>query len=267
MTATLNQSDGLWKGLVIASISSGDYDSILVVFSREGGARSFFAKSLRKTHAKLRGILQLFHLVEISFVQGRALAIITGATEEESFPGLYQDPLKTWIASYGAELVHRQLGDEQAEPELFDGFVELLRSAEHLSPDVFFLAVESVLPNVLGYKMDFDHCGLCGKDLGGLSKKVYLLPGGGLSCGTCATLATAKRVNDKDFRSFRQINRAKSLSLASLQLTMKQFRRMADYNAYRWQESDLTLPQGRNKLLELIEEDYNKTINKSDGMK
>ncbi len=95
---------------------------ILTWLTEEAGLLKTVAKGVFRPKSRLAGILDLFHLCEISIQPARSgpLHSLREATLSLAPSGLRTDPLRLALASYAVELLEKSTEPETPVPELYD---------------------------------------------------------------------------------------------------------------------------------------------------
>ena len=164
-----------------------EHDKLVSLFSLERGRLTALAKGASRPTGGLRGLIQPFTQVNLTFARGRgSLDIITQGEVERPFISLRQDLAKIAYASYMAELVTLAMPEEKPSHSVF----ALLLSAFSLldmdvSPPLTCCFFELRLLSALGLSPHLEDCMSCGRGLRGGS--FVLAPAkGGLLCLSCA---------------------------------------------------------------------------------
>lgn len=245
------------EGLVLRQRTCGDADAIVSLFSQQEGIQGFFAKSLRKPQAKLQGILQPVHQVEITFVQGRGLPIVTGASTLESFSWVMNDPQKTWVVQYVGQSLCRLLPEGEPAPDLYAFFLKHLQEAEGLAAPILFLNLEWGIVDRLGYQIDFSSCSHCQRTTSACPELAYLEEGGGLVCQICCQDADSSIAIDEDlFRFMTHLGTEHFQTLEAIRLTHNQFQRVSRISRQRWEGMGFGQAYGRDTLFEVLDQSY-----------
>lgn len=155
------------SALVLAVRPQGEADCRVEAVTAERGRLGAWAKGLRRSKAKLGGVLQPFTLVTLSVHTGRSRVII-GAEMVDGFRALKEDYLRLTAASLLAELLLAVVPvDEPAEEVLGLSVAALSAIGEVPQPVLPLLSVLRDLLQLLGWGIDAQTCAVCGKSLGG----------------------------------------------------------------------------------------------------
>lgn len=157
------------SGIVISSISYGENDKILNIFTPDKGVISAKIKGVKKATAKLKFAKEPFCFAEFIFSSTTKGRTVIGASLIDSFYPLREDINKYFCAGAVVE------------------FIKKFYKENILSPDAFFIAVSALkeiaygdaLPQVAlirylilalkeeGHALDLSGCGGCGGDITG----------------------------------------------------------------------------------------------------
>lgn len=177
------------QAVILRARDYKENDKLVSYFSLERGRRTALARGARKPTGSLRGLVQPFTQVNLSFAQGRgSLDIITQGEVEWPFISLRQDLTKIAYASYMTELIEASMPEDKPNRE---AFMLLLAAFSLLDLDAdaalaarFF---ELRLLAALGLSPHLKDCTTCGRRLVG--ERFYLSPQqGGVLCATCAAV-------------------------------------------------------------------------------
>ncbi|MBA2564664.1 MAG: DNA repair protein RecO [Gemmatimonadetes bacterium] len=178
------------RGLVLRAYDYGDSSRIFRVYTRDAGAQSLLARGVKGSRSRLRGVLDLFNLVDVSFYRkaGRSLHVPREADLVESHAVLKRDLGR--MLGFGAvvRLLQALALEEEANPEMFDLLIDTAAAFDRAD-----LAAEAIEPlrhyaswQVLarkGYAPEVDCCVACGSEAGG--SPGFAVAEGGVVCGRC----------------------------------------------------------------------------------
>lgn len=175
------------KGIIIKRRRYGEADRILTVFCEDLGKIEVMARGVRKTRGKLKGHLELFTLVKLELIRGKARDIIIGAESLNYFKKLKADLDKVVLAHFLAEFVDKYLPERVADYKFYTIFRHLFLDLDKFSGKKEYLKKvvlgEWQILAHLGILPRFDQCLGCG---GALSRGPLELGEGGVYCGRCA---------------------------------------------------------------------------------
>lgn len=144
--------------VVIKSINYSEADKVLVVFGRNFGKYSLFAKGIRKIESKNRGNMQTLWTSNISFYEGKGLPVLT---ESDLVNSLDYDSsvLDVSNAERILFLLNHLLEEYDPYPDIFELLQSVLRKK---------LSLESVnkfrikFLKEAGFLQDLSVCNTCG---------------------------------------------------------------------------------------------------------
>jgi len=122
------------EGIIIKKEDKGEDNKKLAIFSKDYGKIYLIAKSVRKSSSKIAPHVELFSLVDIGFVLGKAQKIITSSQEIKKFQSFSKSPEKFKAASHIAELVFKYVPEEEVDEEIYK---MLLSAYEYLEENDF----------------------------------------------------------------------------------------------------------------------------------
>ncbi len=199
----------LTQAITLKTHAVGEYDKLLVLFSRELGLRRVMAKGARRPRSKLGGRSEpLCHnLWELA--HGRRMDVVAHCETRNGFRGLRTDFDRLMAAMYVAEATGAFIDELQPYPEVFDALAAILGILE--TTDAIELTVlwfELRLLDLLGYRPEFDSCVHCEAELGSACGFHPDL-GGGL-CDACSPMLRAMRLMPGTLSVIRLLQRLES---------------------------------------------------------
>lgn len=164
------------KGIIIKKEDRGENDKLITLFSADHGKIRLLAKSARKNTSKLASQLELFSLVDVGFVLGRANNVLTSALERENFTLLKKDLKKLAATEHIAGIVYKYTFFDEKDEGIFD---ILERSFHYISSqdlgdvelDYFLRYFEYRFLTLLGYKPEEDKVSRFFENKGIISKR------------------------------------------------------------------------------------------------
>ncbi len=177
--------------LVLRAYDYGDSSRILRVYTRDWGLQSLLARGVKQAKSRFRGVLDLFNLVEVSYVKrtGRSLHVPREADLLASHPRMKRDLDRTLAFAGVARLVQQLSLEEEANAELFAFLVRTAAAFDHptLAPagiePLRHFASWQVLAHK-GYAPEVDRCVSCGARVAG--EPAFAVAEGGVVCPNCA---------------------------------------------------------------------------------
>jgi len=151
------------------TIRSADYSEtsrILVFYTREFGRLAALAKGAKRKYNKIIGHIDLLSHCEIVFASRQrrgGLNILAEAAASEVFRGIRTRLPRFYAACHAAELVNSMTAEEDANAELFDRLLGLLRALDRgVEPAVALFAFEAQLLVLSGFMPELLRCVSCG---------------------------------------------------------------------------------------------------------
>lgn len=104
------------QGIIIGKFNSGEWDNLLVVYTKEFGKILVKAKSLRKKEAKMKSQLEVFNHVHLVLAKGKNMDTISGVVLISGFPQLRKNLESVATAFYFCEILDKLVfGQEKDE--------------------------------------------------------------------------------------------------------------------------------------------------------
>jgi DNA repair protein RecO (recombination protein O) len=142
-------------GFVLHSYPHRETSLIVDVFTRSHGRLALVAKGAKRPHSALRGVLQTFQPLALSWLGKSEVRTLTTAEWLGGMLPLTGDALLCGF--YANELLVKFCAREDAHAQLFDHYVLTLTRLAHDEPPVQVLrSFERVLLRETGYAMNFD---------------------------------------------------------------------------------------------------------------
>lgn len=177
--------------VVLRAVDYGESDRVVLLFSRERGAVSAFARGARVSRRRFGGALEPFTLVsaELRERPGAELLGLESVAVDRGFGGIRADLARIACAGYAAELTRELVRDHEPHRELFDLLVAYLSAldAGPARPSAL-RAFELGALRAAGFMPRLDACARCGAGLSPGPVRFDAEPGGAL-CPECGPLA------------------------------------------------------------------------------
>lgn len=104
------------EGIIVRKFNSGEWDNLLVVYTKEFGKILVKAKSLRKKEAKMKSSLETFNHVHLVLAKGKNIDTISGVFLINGFPRIREKLESMAIAFYLCEILDKLvIGPERDE--------------------------------------------------------------------------------------------------------------------------------------------------------
>lgn len=184
-------------GITIKQHPMGEYDTILVLFTREHGLKRVVAKGARRANSKLGGKSEPLYRATWFLGKGKNMDVVAQCEPQHAHRGLRTDLERLLHAMYLAELASACLDEGQPHPEVFDLLASALLALEAAdSPELITAWFELALLRELGYDLALTACVQCGEALGtdgcGFSGEA-----GGCVCDACQAITGGMRLHAK----------------------------------------------------------------------
>lgn len=130
---------------------------IVDVFSRQYGRIALLAKGAKRPHSQLRGALQTFQPLTLSWSGKSNLQILTGAEWVGGMPPLEKNALLCGF--YLNEIIIKLLQRDDPQPLLFDEYVTTINQLAHIEPvPIVLRKFELNLLRMAGVLNDLSFC-------------------------------------------------------------------------------------------------------------
>ena len=183
------------EGIVLRRRDFGEFDRILVIFTKKLGRISGIAKGARKPNSKISGHLELFTRSSFLISRGRSLQLITQAETLDSFDHLRGDLGGIGLGSYIVELVDAVTTEEGSHLHLYGLLLNTLSALDSgLETSIVVHNFELKLLELTGFRPEFFICVECGD---AITEQDQYLSGamGGVICPKCV-----QRLGGGEFR-------------------------------------------------------------------
>ncbi|MBX3237347.1 MAG: DNA repair protein RecO [Nitrospiraceae bacterium] len=180
--------------IVLHSRKWGDADRIVTFFTLRFGKLRGVARGARRLKSRLGGMIEPFTLCQLDLFEkpGDSLYRISQVTIDEPFAKFRDDLSLMAAASRMVNLVGAVMAEGDAEPRVFEGLEQGLRSLL-MSRDVAWttLLFQIRLLGLSGFRPQTDHCAACGQTQSRPLPNFSPLAGG-LVCERCASQQPAR---------------------------------------------------------------------------
>ena len=177
----MQQATQLQAAYILHQRDYRDTSLLLEAFSREHGRIGLVARGARAPRSRIRGLLQAFQPLLLSWSGRGELGTLTGveAAAGGATPRLAGTAL--YAGFYLNELLMRLLQRHDAHPELFDAYAETLPGLQ-TEPQRPLRLFEKHLLETLGYGLLLDHEAASGEPVDAAANYVYALEAGPMRC-------------------------------------------------------------------------------------
>lgn len=185
------------SGITLKQYPLGEYDKILVLFTREHGVKRAVAKGARRANSKLGGKSEPLYKATWFLATGQRMDVVTQCETEHAHRALRGDLDRLLHGMYLAELVLAFVEEGESHPDTFDQFAASLLALEVAEcPALVTAWFELNLLAGLGYALELGACVQCGEALGteGCS---FSGESGGALCDACSAVVGGMRLHAK----------------------------------------------------------------------
>jgi DNA repair protein RecO (recombination protein O) len=159
-------------GFVLHSYPYKETSLIIDVLSRDHGRIALVAKGAKRPHSQLRGVLQTFQPLSLSWSGKGELRTLTGAEWVGGLLPLEKDALLCGF--YLNELLLKFLARDDPHPTLFQHYVSTLNQLAHGEPAPIVLRkFERALLKETGFSGDFTRCIITGETV--VPEQIYVV--------------------------------------------------------------------------------------------
>lgn len=152
-----------WEGIVIRTISYGETNKIVTLFTEEAGKVTAMARGAKKPRSKLSAVTQPFTFGHFLIRQGRGMGTISQGETIQSMRFLRENLEATSYASYIVEIVDKLVEQNTRSTGIYTLLVDALNAInEEYPPEVITLFVEWKMLQVAGIHVVLDECASCG---------------------------------------------------------------------------------------------------------
>lgn len=178
-----HQGAQLQPGYLLHQRDYRDTSLLLEVFTREHGRLGLVARGARAPKSRMRGLLQPFQPLLLSWGGRGELGTLTAV--EAAGPAQRLSGTALYSGFYLSELLMRLLQRHDPHPELFAAYAEALQGLQHEAQRPLRL-FEKHLLDALGYGLLLDHEADSGEPVSAEAEYVYALESGPQRCSPAA---------------------------------------------------------------------------------
>lgn len=193
------------NGIVLSSVSYGENDKIINVFTMEKGTVSAMVKGVKKKSAKLKFVSEPFAFAEFIFAEKAGRRTVTGATLLDSFYSLREDIVKYFCAGTVLEFCRKFAKENIVSAELFVLSIDTLKKIAYSSnaprKELSFFLIKAL--GLVGYGLNVEGCFKCGKIP--TARIFFDCFSGGFLCQDCAD-STVREINLSTFINLKNIS-------------------------------------------------------------
>lgn len=113
-------------GFVVKKTDVGEYDQLIVLYTKEFGKIKAVAKSITKSESKQAAHLDTLNLVDFELIKGNGHPIITSSVSIKTHPNIKKNLRALAISSFLTEMIDKLIYDHDSDPNLWNFFVQFL---------------------------------------------------------------------------------------------------------------------------------------------
>lgn len=155
------------RAIVLGRETFRENDLLVDLLTEEGRLR-LVARGAKKFKSKIAAHVEPFSLIEAMAIRGKNYDYLGSAISAEVFSAIKSDLDKLKVASEAVNLVKESAKEYLPEPKiwhlLLDFLINLNLQTGKIS-NVLIVAFRLQLRQLLGFGLDFELCGVCGKRL------------------------------------------------------------------------------------------------------
>jgi len=194
-----------YTSIVLGKKDVGETDRIYFLYTLEGGKIQVLAKGVRKSGAKLAGLLENLTLADISIAKNQGIGKIISSVVENNFSSLRSDYYSLSKALFSINIFNHLIELDQKDLMIFDILREYLEALDSQSlisatlevnqyeEKIELLTVVFLLKllEILGYGREMSACVECGQNVS-TENVAFSSKSGGLICEQCNRLLRAQ---------------------------------------------------------------------------
>ena len=154
------------RAIILSKEDRGEYDRLLILYTREFGKIVLFCKSIRKESSKLRFGAEPRLLIDVEFIEGKSLKTLTDINVVNSYPKISKDIKKISLAGKMAQDLDDLIRGEEKDLEVWRIIEQSFNNLNDSDND--FLTYQYFfwkLVEALGYSPELYSCAKCGKSI------------------------------------------------------------------------------------------------------
>lgn len=187
------------EALIIKRGDYREYDSRVVLYTKEYGKIVVVARGVKRFRSKLAGHIEPISLIKAMILRGRAFDYLGGALITSAYINIKNDLNGLYFTGAAFALLDAQVKEDEPDAELFNFltyWLELVNDKCQLELDkhqgeLLYNYFVLQLLVILGYKPELHYCLDCHEKMSP-SSNYFNLRQGGLVCGTCYKISQNK---------------------------------------------------------------------------
>lgn len=168
------------QAIIIKKTPVKEHDELVVCYSKEGGKKTYIAKSVFRHTSRQASHLDLFNLIDFSAVKGNGHPIIASAVCLNAFQNLKSNLQALSVAHFISDVFDKAVLAEQTDEKLWNYLsnwlvkLDELAISKHIVWPVVMKSVQQEIAQTMGYGLEMPPEALADKRLFSLqfAKKV-----------------------------------------------------------------------------------------------
>lgn len=150
------------EGIVLKLADTKDNDQLLMVYSKNYGKLTLYAKGIKNSESKLRQASHLGKIFDFEATRKNDLLILTGINEKNNISNLVADLEYLIIITQITEIINKLTDkDEETDILIYETLRKVLLWLEAFNPWIVGKYFEWHIMTLLGYAGEFDSCSEC----------------------------------------------------------------------------------------------------------
>lgn len=185
------------RAIVLKSMKYGETSKIVTFYTKDFGKIKGIIKGARKAKSKFGSSLETFSYVQMVMYkkENLSLHLVTQCDLLKIFKTITEDLNKLSVGLKIVELIDKISHDEERNPQIFKLVIDVFDALDVQTENIqnIFCVFEIKLIELLGYRINFNRCGICKKNIfevGNLSTElVFDSSRGSPVCSNCKSHA------------------------------------------------------------------------------
>lgn len=157
------------RAIVLKSMKYGETSKIVTFYSEDFGKIKGIVKGARKSKSKYGSSLETFSYVQMVIYkkESHSLHLVTQCDLLKIFKTITEDLNKLSVGLKIVELIEKISHDEERNPQIFKLVIDVFDALDVQTENIqnIFCVFEIKLIELLGYRIHFDRCGICKKNI------------------------------------------------------------------------------------------------------
>ncbi len=208
------------SGIVLSSISYGENDKILNIFTLEKGIVSARIKGVKKAGAKLKFASEPFCFCEYIFSLTGDKRLVINASLIDSFYSIREDIVKYYAGGTALEFTKKFAKEEIVSPDMFMLLINTLKDISYKqgNPKIFVIRFLISALKIVGYELFIKHCKKCGGDI--IGRTFFNYTDGSFFCENCFE-GEGREINNETYQTIKNIEKFSDFNEENLNKALK----------------------------------------------